>query len=51
MRTIAIDDPGVCQSVSRLCYAASLEVLFEMNTVGTPRNIALDVSPDTPRRK
>jgi len=47
MRTIAFDDPGVCQFV---CHAASLseriKVLLQLETLGDPRNIVLDGNPD-----
>jgi len=44
MRTIAIDDPGVCQSVTRAGCAKTAEridVLFGVKTHGDPKNIAL----------
>jgi len=52
MRTMATDDPGICQSA---CHAVSrgfsktavFEVLFGMKTLGGPMNIALDPDPLT----
>jgi len=44
MRTIVIDDPGVCQSV---CYAVSL---FAVETAVDQRNIVLDGSIDFSHR-
>jgi len=50
MRTIAIDDPGVCQSV---CYVGELcktteriDILFGVETPRDPRNIVLDGGPN-----
>jgi len=48
MRTISVDDLGVCQSVTRLCRANTaerIEVLLGVET-WDPRNIVLDRSPD-----
>jgi len=48
MRTIAIDDPGVGQSVMRAGCAETTEritILFMAETLRDPRNIALDRVP------
>jgi len=45
MRTIAIDDPNICQSVTRTgCakMAERIDVLFGVETPGDPRNTVLD---------
>jgi len=44
MRTIAIDDPGVCQSVCLsvrrlLCVAKRVDVLFGLETIGNARQV------------
>jgi len=51
VRTTTIDDPGVCLSVTRVGCAKTAEqidVLFEVETSVSPRNIALDGIPDFP---
>jgi len=56
MRTIAINVPGVCQSVTRLRCAVRLkaaeriEVLLGLETLGDLRNIVLDGGSDFPHR-
>jgi len=47
MRTIAIDDPDFCQSVSLSVKSEKvwIDVLFGVETPGDPRNIVLDVDP------
>jgi len=48
IRTIATDDPGVCQPVKRVdCAKAAerIDVLFVVETHGDPRNIVLDEGP------
>jgi len=45
MRSIAIDDPGVCQFATRANCAKTadwIDVLFEVSTPGNPRNPLLD---------
>jgi len=42
MRIIAIDDPGVCQSIKRLHCAITaerIEIMFRAKPLGDPRNI------------
>jgi len=53
MRTIVVDDPSVCQAVSRaecLKTAEQIDVLFGVNTSADPRNIVSDGSPYPPRQ-
>jgi len=52
MRAIAIDDPSVCQSVTRASRAKAAErigFLLRAETPRDPRNILFDGSPDFPR--
>jgi len=53
MRTIAIDDPGVCQFITRLRCAKTAEridVLFGVETPGDRKSIKLDGGYHLPRQ-
>jgi len=54
MRTIAIDDPGVCLSVMKadgLKTAEQIDVLFGVITFDDPRSKVLDGDPGFPKSR